>query len=85
MKYCMLKSFGEPRNQSAGNKILAANHWAVIPLKPLRQMTLTVCGSCARLRITLHGPRFDDKTQYCYIFFFYWNGSVTVNSIGVGV
>jgi len=59
----------------------AANHGAVVLLKPVTQMTLTVCGLCARLGIILHRARFDDKTQS----FFYWNGSVAVNSLGVGV
>lgn len=62
---------------------LAANHRAVILLKPVTQMALTVCGLCARLGIILHSARFDDKTQSS--FFFYWNGSVAVNSLGVGV
>lgn len=32
-------------------------------------MTLTVCGSYARLRIILHGAHFDDKTQWVLVFF----------------
>lgn len=47
---------------------LAANHQAVSLLKPVIQMTLTVCGSYARLRLILQGARFDDKTQYYFFF-----------------
>lgn len=47
---------------------LAANHQAVSLLKLVIPMTLTVCGSYARLRIILHSARSDDKTQY-YLFF----------------
>lgn len=50
---------------------LAANHQAVSLFKPVIQMTLTVCGSYARLRLILHGARFDDKTQY-YFFLLEW-------------
>lgn len=65
---------------------LAANHQAVSLSKLVIPMTLTVCGSYARLRIILHSARSDDKTQYYLFFFiFYWSGSVTVNSIIVGV
>lgn len=59
---------------------LAANHGAVVLLKPVTQMTLTVYGLCTRLGTILLSARFDDKTQ---AFFFIIGMEVLQSTVSV--